>query len=464
MKLHVIALAAVAAFAGSAHAVKPTAAEAAAAPFQLNIHGSSALQKLVEGMVSQNCNVPADLAVWRSAKQTWFGSTTADTADGASANIYSCVMKAGNDFGATYDNQLVTITKREAGGSSQGVFPVGKPASVPANNLLSMSIASCDATADTQAGGTYGLCTGQTTLAPDMGLSDEEPAVFNTSINRASAFGTLTVADTDFDAPPVAFAQAVMGVVVNDKLYADLQADQGTAGVPSVPSVAFANLWASSYNPASAWNVLCKDPTSCTALTLVNTHINLAVRAIGSGTRAAAGLYFNNTPSGKATKQWAIGSSVNAFSAAVDGGRSVFNASSGGNVVGALDTCGDGTAASPRYCIGILGREVDLTGKKVKFVNVDNSAPDGAKFGQYGIVYEATYQINKNASVAAKALAAAFGTAAAKPVNINQAFNGLGVLALPSACGTFPYAGVEASVCSRVTRSGNSNNTLSVVK
>ena len=255
-----------------------------------------------------------------------------------------------------------------------------------------------------------------------------------------------------------------MGVVVNDKLYADLQADQGTSGVPSVPAVAFANLWGSAYNPGNAWNPLCKDPYNCSALTLVTTNINLAVRAIGSGTRAAAGLFFNNTPSGKGSKQWATGSTTNLFSAAVTGGRSVFNASSGGNVVGALDTCGDATATSPRYCMGILGRETDLTGKKVKFVNIDNSAPDGAKFGQYGIVYEATYQINKNASVAAKALATAFGSAAAKPVNINQAFNGLGVLALPSACGTFPYTGIEAVVCSRVSRGGNSNATLSIAK
>lgn len=464
MKLHVIALAAAAAFAGSAHAVKPTAAQAAAAPFQLNIHGSSALQKLIEGMVSQNCDVPADFAIWRSAKQGWFGSTTADTADGASANIYSCVMKAGNDFGSTYDNQLVTITKREAGGSSQGVFPVGKPASVPAANLRSMNIATCDATADTQASGAYGLCTGEVTLAPDMGVSDQEPAVYNTAINRATAFNPLTVVDADFETPPVAFAQAVMGVVVNDKLYADLQADQGTSGVPSVSSVGFANLWSSGYTTSIGWSPLCKDPLSCSALTLANTNINLAVRAIGSGTRAAAGLFFNNTPSGKVVKQWATGSATNSFSGAVTGGRSVFNASSGGNVVGALDTCGDASAASPRYCIGIVGREVDLTGKKAKFVNIDNSAPDGAKFGQYGIVYEATYQINKNASVAAKALATAFGSAAAKPVNINQAFNGLGVLALPSACGTFPYTGVEAVVCSRVSRFGNSNNTLAIVK
>ena len=468
MKLHVIALAAVAAFAGSAHAVKPTALQAAAAPFQLNIHGSSALQKLVEGMISQNCDVPADFAIWRSAKQTWFGSTTADTADGASANVYSCVMKVGNDFGSTYDNQLVTVYKREAGGSSQGVYPVAKRAAVAANNQRSMLFSACDATADTQAGGTYGLCTGESTALPDMGISDQEPAVYSTSINRATAFpSTLIVNEaTEFEGgAAVPFAQAVMGLVVNDKLYADLQADQGTTGVPSVSSVGFANLWSSTYNPASGWSPLCKDPYSCAALPLANTNINLAVRAIGSGTRAAAGLFFNNTPSGKVSKQWAGGSSTNTFSAAVTGGRSVFNASSGGNVVGALDACGDGTAASPRYCIGILGREVDLTGKKVKFVNVDNSAPDGAKFGQYGIVYEATYQISSAAPAAAKALGLAFGTAASKPNNINQAFNGLGVLALPSACGaTFPFSGVEAIVCSRVTRSGNSNNTLSITK
>jgi len=468
MKLHIIALAAVSAFAGSAYAAKPTAIEAAGATYQLNIHGSSAMQKLVEGMIKQNCLNQSDFAVWRSAKQTWFGSTTADTADGASANIYSCVMAPGNDFGSLYDNQLVTIYKREAGGSSQGVYPVAKRALVAANNQKSMLFSACDATADTQAGGTYGLCTGESTALPDMGISDQEPAVYSTSINRATAFpSTLIVNETaEFEGgAAVPFALAVMGIVVNDKLYSDLQADQGTTGVPSVSSVGFANLWSSSYNPAFGWSPLCKDPYNCSALTLANTNINLAVRAIGSGTRAAAGLFMNNTPSGKVSKQWATGSTTNTFSAAVTGGRSVFNASSGGNVVGALDTCGDGTAASPRYCIGILGRETDLTGKKVKFVNVDNSAPDNAKIGGYGIAYEATMQISSAALPLAKALGAAFVSAASKPVNINQAFNGLGVLALPGACGpTFPFAGVEAIVCSRVTRSGNSNNTLSITK
>lgn len=474
MKIHMIALAAAAALVGSAQAAQPTATEAAAAPFQITIHGSSALQNLVEGMVAQNCAVAADLSIWRSKAQAWFGGS-ADTKDGASANIYSCVMKVGNDFGATYDNQLVTITKREAGGSSAGVFPVGKPSAVAAlgtnglNALKTMNIATCDATANTvtpATGPVYGQCTGEIALTngPDMGISDEEPAVFNTTINRTSAFGTLTVSDSDFQSPPVAFVQTVMGLAVNDKLYADLQADQGTSGVPSVSSIGFANLWTQSYDTSNAWNVLCKDPLNCSALGLANTHINLAVRAIGSGTRAAAGLYFNNTPSGKSAKQWATGSTTNSFSSAVDSLRSTFNASSSGNVIGALDACGDGTAASPKYCVGILGLEQNLTGKKVKFVNVDNSAPALARFGEYGIVYESTYQVNKLASPAAQALAVAFGGAAAKPVNINQAFGGSGVLALPAACGAFPYSGTEAIVCSRVTRNGSSNNTLAIAK
>jgi hypothetical protein len=472
MKLHIISLAAVAAFAGSAHAAKPTAAQAAAAAFELNIHGSSAFRKLVERLVAKNCDVPADLAIWRSARQPWFGSST-ESFDGDSANIYSCVMNYRNDFGSTYDNQLVTINFRVAGDSTQGVFPVGKPASVPAANLRSMNIATCDYFADTQDGsdgpdglyGPYGLCTGEKTQAPDMGLSEQEPAVYNSVINRDLAFRGLTVVDADFESPPIPFVQLVTGVVVNDKLYTDLQADQGTTGVPSVSSVGFANLWSIGYNPALGWSPLCKDPYNCSALTLANTNINLAVRAIGSGTRAAAGLFFNNTPFGKVTKQWATGSSLNTFSAAVTGGRSVFNASRDRWVVAALDTCGDATAASPRYCIGILGLDTDLIGTRVKFVNVDNSALAGAKLGQYRIVYEGTYQISRNASAASKELAFRFGAAAGMPWNIYEASNGRGtMLALPGSCHTFPYAEKEAVVCSRVSRGGYSTNNLMIVK
>ena len=65
MKFHLIALAAAAAFVGNAEAAKLTAAQAAAATNILYIGGSSALQKLVEGMVAQNCDTNG-MSTWRS--------------------------------------------------------------------------------------------------------------------------------------------------------------------------------------------------------------------------------------------------------------------------------------------------------------------------------------------------------------------------------------------------------------
>lgn len=458
MKRKLLALAALATIAGTATAAPLDRVGAAAATNKLYISGSSALQKLVEGMVSQNCNADG-LTIWRSvAGQTWAGSTTADSTDGASHNIYACTLKVGNDFGAAYDNQTILVVKREAGGSGQGVFPIGKGL-----NQLLMNINNASCTAAPAAAPAYGTCSGpsassEISVQADMGISDVEPAVFNGAFNKASAFAALSTVDADFAAPPAPIGQAVMGLVVNGKLFDDLAADQGQA-VPSITATGFASLMTSTYNTSLAWSPL----FSPSFVGLKGTHINVAFRSTGSGTRASAGLYFNNYPSGTVPKNFANGNTI-AFNGLVDGGRSVLNASSSGNVIGAIHGCG-----ADKYCVGILGLEQNIAGKDVKFVRVDGNLPANARLAQYGMVYESTYQVNKTGANggAGQTLANAFGGVMGLPANINAAFAGNGFLALPGKCaGAFTSWTVapESIVCSRMTRGGNSSNTLTVTK
>ena len=477
MKRNLLCLAALTAIAGFAHADPITSTAAAGATNKLYISGSSALQKLVEGMVRQNCipevaGTPGSLSIWRSAAgQTWAGSSSADTVAGASHNAYACTLAAVNDFGLTGD---ILVVKREAGGSGQGVFPIGGSSTGGLNQLM-MNI---NNPACTPTGGLSATCSGvssvsEVSVQADMGISDVEPAVFNATFNKASAFGALSVSDASFDAAPTAIGQFVGGLIVNQKMFDDLQADQVAAGlipagaVPSITTVGYANLMGS-YNTSLSWG-----PLFQTATALSGTHLNLAFRTTGSGTRAAAGLLFNNYPSGKLAKNFSTGSTTNSFNGNVDGTRSIFNASSSGNVIGAVNACG-----ADRYCVGLLGADQSLTSApNAKFVRIDGLAIENARFGQYSNVYESTYQVNKTGlnGAAGKTFANVFGGALALPANIYAANNPnaptlaayQGFLALPAKCtGAFAsWTSVpESVVCSRVTRGGNSVNGLAISK
>ncbi len=477
MKRNLLALAALAAIAGGAQAAPLDRTGAAGATNKLYISGSSALQKLVEGMVAQNCDANG-MTVWRSASGfTWAGGASADSANGASHNMYACTLKAGNDFGAAYDNQTILVVKREAGGSAQGVFPIATNAPI---RLLNINSANCDAAP--AAFPAFGVCVGvagsgavtEIATPADMGISDEEPDVFNASFNHAGA--QPNVGASDFFAPgPTAFGQAVMGVVVNGKLYNDLQADQVAAGtlpaggVPNISAVGFTSILQSAlvYPLAEGWSPLFTGNTP-----LKFSHLNVAFRGVGSGTRAAAGLYFNNYPTGSVARNFTTSGTTATnppgFSGAVDGLRTFYLASSSGNVIANIDNC-QNLSGGNIYCIGILGLEQDITGKDVKFVRVDGGLPTDARAGKYGVVYEPTFQINKTAvNAGGQALAAAFGAALAIPSNINSAFAGQGVLALPGNCpaGAFEtwVAPPQSVVCSRVTRGGSSANVLQVVR
>ena len=133
MKLRYLAIAAAcAAISGQASAL--TVAQSQAAQLKLYISGSSALQKVIEGVLTQNCG--ADKTQFKSLAAS-FG----DTSNGASYNIYSCTL-TGNDFGAANVGKTIMLVKREAGGSAQGVFPVALNTAI-----AFMNIATCSDTA-----------------------------------------------------------------------------------------------------------------------------------------------------------------------------------------------------------------------------------------------------------------------------------------------------------------------------
>lgn len=444
MKFRYLAIAAAcAAISGQASAL--TVAASQGAQLKLFISGSSALQKVIEGVLTQNCG--ADKTQFKSALAS-FG----DTANGTSHNIYSCTL-TGSDFGAANVGKTIMLVKREAGGSAQGVFPVAQ--NTP---IAFMDIATCSDSALT--------CTGTTLVKPDAGVSDLEPVAFNSAVNRPTAFAGQTVSNAQFaGGVPSAVAMQIFGLIVNNTLYADLQADQGLSGaaVPTVSSAAFASLYSPGYGQLGlGWTPLLKTGNN-------QSQINICSRAIGSGTRATAQVQFLQSPNNVVPQSFAtLGDNT---AGAVKGGNGAGNflvseESSSGNVVSCV------AAANPNaaYSIGLVSADRDLTGTGANFVKLDNQTPGrlAAKDGNYPWVFEAFYQVNKSA--ANLAIAKAFGVAFALPANIAAipvaAQNG--VMATPENCSGGIYSdwttAAEMAFCSRVSRNQDSRTPLVFIK
>ena len=445
MKFRYLAIAAAcAAISGQANAAM-TVAQAQGAQLKLFISGSSALQKVIEGVLTQNCG--ADKVQFKSL----FGSAAApsDTTNGNSHNIYACTL-TGNDFGAANVGKTMMLVKREAGGSAVGVFPVA------ANTSVSfMDISTCSDVSAT--------CTGLVSAKPDAGVSDLEPVAFNNAVNRPTAFAGQTVTSTQF-ASSTAVAEQVFGLIVNTNLYTALQADQGLAStvVPSVSSAAFTSLYlAGAGQSGLSWTPLLStgNPAS---------QVNICSRALGSGTRASAQLQVLQSPSNILPLSFASPATDNTVATPaiarggnVDGAYFVSEESSSGNVV----ACVNAANATGAYSIGMVSVDRDLTNSGTSFVKLDNqtASTSTAKNGQYPWVFEAFYNVNKLAPNLA--IAKLFGTAFALPVNINAISTAAknGVMATPENCQGDGSA-IEAAVCSRVSRNQDSRQPLVFIR
>ena len=313
MKLHHLAIAAVAAVSGQAYAADLQPNDAA---FKLYVSGSSAIAPVLAGIFTQNCG--ADLVQYKSQAAA-FG----DSADGASHNVYVCTV-TGSDFGAAYVGKVVAVWKRDAAGSAQGIFPVA----------TNTPITFLDTTTCTSR-----VCTGTISVAPDAGISDLETSQFNTDYNRPAAFTGQTTATSDFGSTqPV--AAIVFGLIVNNRLYTQLQTDQATSGIPTVSSAAFYSLYSAGWNNKGWGPVTRTNPTN---------QVNICSRAVGSGTRATAQIQFTQLPNNIFATEFAAPSSNTP--GATRGGNlanAIFisEESSSGNVVSCVESAETGFVCS----------------------------------------------------------------------------------------------------------------------
>lgn len=454
MKLHIVSLAALAALAGQAHALTLADIDASRSNgtlLEVTMSGATALTGTIGGLFTQNCK-PGTLDIYLNNKNLFAG----ETIDGNLVKAYACeLVGSNNDFGAAYNNQKVLFQKSDEGGSGNGVFPVATNSLMP---FLSVSAATCNATTK--------VCNSISQKRPDGGVSDVSPIGFNPAANRPLSpinfSANADVSNSDFQQVR-GVLQIGFGLAVSQPLYAALQAEQGTAGRPSVPYAVIANMLSNAYNPELGWKPLLSDAN-------INgrTQLNICRRVNGSGTQTSANRYWLEYGANDSALVPATNADNSEFPNAIsnvspDAGLiMVYEGSSTGNV----RTCLTEANTKGALAIGHISLENAETAAW-KFVKIDGVEPnrDNMKRGIYNYLFESTVQVAKiGNSAAGRAFTVNFTTAAQKSTNLNSlsAANQAGVLTLPSAVDcpaefTFVAAGTpgETAVdkfCGRVTR------------
>ncbi len=451
MKLHHLVIAAACAAAGSS---------TFAADFYLS--GSSALQKVVAKSIANNCSA---LTTYPGQN----GSTASgplDNADGQSQTRYVCTAATGNSWSVTAGTVFNIFLNTQ--GSAYGVFPV-------AGNTAINFIDPTTCTGAPTGTGTATTCTGVVTHAPDAGLSDLEPTMFNDISNHPVAaftnappqtvfpklFVGQTVSPSSFASSKIAAAQT-FGLAVNNALLAALQADQGltSAQIPTVSSSAFATIYSPGYETSGlGWTPLLPNSSA----TVQQNQVNICSRLPGSGTRASAQAFFMQLPFSNYSQPFGTSAGDNQDTTFL--GDSVGQNTSGGYAIGEYDNssavagCLTG-ASSGAFAIGLLSTDRASGGSaNFTFVNLDGSVANAsaARVGKYQWVYEAYFNVNKGSSN--QTFANAFYNAFKTPANITALGSPStnGVMAAVLNCGG---TNVNNAVCSHVSRNGNARSAL----
>lgn len=429
MKLHHIALASLAVMAGQAHALPPTAFAAAT---KVYFSGASATKAAFGGLFTQNCQA----------------STRNDytlTGNSGYGTVYSCTLNTANDFGVGAIN--VFFQKKDDGGSAIGVFPVS-------NNTPTafIDMGTCTTPAGTAAGTCTGLTpvSGPNSIIPDGGTSDLNLDVFNAALNKPAGV-TASVGTNWVDPAGVgAYVQTSFGLGVSQGLYAALQADQGTTGVPTVNPEAVAQIIGQGYIPPATGNWA---PLLSAAAPGVNNSITICRRVNGSGTQAAANAYF---------LQYPFHTSGRGPSAAGDSGPGYTVSESAES--GGVRTCL--TSAGAAFAIGHLSNESDDSASTWKFVKIGNqtSGTATARLGQYNYIYDSFCGINGSKPTGtARTIATQVCTSSATLTNLNQLSTAQkrGVMGSPASAGC--TADPANALCSQVWRTnGDAKNPVVV--
>ncbi|MBT9493346.1 MAG: hypothetical protein IV107_13615 [Paucibacter sp.] len=394
-----IALAALAAI-GSANALTPAevvAARGDGSLKEIRIAGASALRLAIGGFIQADLAQPGTLDVF-------FNDAT-----GASHRAYSFKLK--DPVGTWPAGTPILVTKRDAGGSGQGVGPLiavdATQTHMKVDGACTVAAGGVSPATDIQKPGF--LCSATVAALADAGLSDVEPALLEATINAGAG---RNVANLDSEG----FVQNIFGVAVNKKLYLALQkaqslvdasatvVDEDAAKQPSLPipfvrGALTGQLLGNDATTKKGWNLVV--PTSVDAA--VNSKkINVCRRVAGSGTQAASNAYFANNPCGGAD----IYAPANAGgSISATGALGVVAGSGTGNVETCLGTTAE-NASGGAYALGVIGRENNprpmVNGvqqdKGYRFVKLSGVAPERANVinGSYEFVVESTMQWTKS--------------------------------------------------------------------
>lgn len=386
-----IALAALAVI-GSAHALTPAevvAARTDGSLKEIKISGASALRLALGGFIQADLAQPGTLDVF-------FNNTA-----GNDHRAYS--FRLNQKIGAWDVGTPILITKRDLGGSGQGVGPLitadATQLHMKVDGACTVNALGASPALDIQKPGYF--CSGTIAGLADAGLSDVEPALLEATVNAGAG---RNVSNLDSEG----FVQNIFGVAVNKKLYLALQKAQGLVAasatvvdedaakqpslpIPFVRGALTGQLLGNDPTTKKGWNLVV--PTSVDAA-IMSKKINVCRRAAGSGTQAASNAFFANNPCGGAD----IYSPANAGgSIGATGALAVVAGSSTGAVESCLGTTAQ-NAAGDAYALGVIGRENNPLAnggdKGYRFVKLSGVAPERANVinSSYEFVVESTMQ------------------------------------------------------------------------
>lgn len=450
MKYRLITLAAMLA-AGSAHALSPAdidAARSAGSLKEVRVGGASAQRLFIASYAQSICD-PASFDVFHDVDGSKIGNNY---------RAYSCTLskKVGNyNIGTP-----ILLSKTDKGGSANGVFPILDSAAPGLVPFINVSAATCVRTANPTPAidilkPSYTCGANVINVTPDAGVSDVEPAVIVKPVN-----GGASQLTTQLDVK--AANLSLFGIAVNKTLYRALQeqqgiiaagaamvdvpADQGTwdasvyATIPSLPvsfvTSALAGKLSGSSTTQPGWDVVVGAAVDANVATK---QVNVCRREVGSGTQAAAQMYFLANPVAVGTGLIAP-QADNGVPVGANGALAVKADSSTGNLIA---NCLTPVENQGGYALGIMSRENNPRangGNAVyRFVKLNGEVPhpDRARDGSYSYMYAATMQFNKVMVPAASDLGkfiVAMRTGAGVPASMASFDNDnkYGYLSLPS--------------------------------
>lgn len=407
MKLKLIAIAALAAAAGSAHALSAAAIDAARTAGtlkEIRLTGSSAYRLAIAGHIQTICQAGTVDVFFSSANLIAAGDGA-----GSGARAYSCTLA--KTLGSYPVGTNVLIHKRDTGGSILGVANV---ASNDASTvMMKVSAAACTASVGfTNITTATSTCSQTETVAPDAGFSDLEPELLNKVPNLIDNVlgnpGSGSKLPVDISKLTVApYWQAIFGVAVNLKAYRALQAAQGLnttldddANRPSLSKNWIRTAMNGNVDTTAAglqgWGLVLGTGGN-------GKTVNICRRDPGSGTQAAAQTFFLQNPCNAAYNLDAArqAGAVKPTPDAGGGGVLVIENSSTGDVLNCLGAAEDNVGTA--YAFGVFSHENVETGKKWRYVRIDGAlpsrfiagtVPSGAVTGSYDFVAEGTMQWN----------------------------------------------------------------------